>query len=116
MTVDWSRIDYIGFIFAILVACGGIFGYVKAQSMASLAAGVTFGILLGIGAYLTSFFDPPKPLLQLVAAIMLAFVMGFRFYGSRKVMPAGLIFIISVGVIVRDFIIYRKYLPFIGDN
>jgi uncharacterized membrane protein (UPF0136 family) len=78
MTIEWSRIDFIGFAYATLVACGGIFGYVKAQSVPSLAAGLTFGILLGIGAYLTSFFDPPKPLLQLITAIVLACVMGYR--------------------------------------
>ena len=78
MTIEWSRVDFIGFAYAIIVAAGGIFGYVKAQSVPSLAAGLSFGIILGVGAYLTSFFDPPKPLVQLVAAIVLACLMGYR--------------------------------------
>lgn len=78
MSLDWSKFDYIGFAYAALVACGGIFGYVKAQSVPSLAAGLTFGILLGFGAYLTSFYDPPKPLLQFITAIVLACLMGWR--------------------------------------
>lgn len=40
--------------YAALVAAGGIIGYVKAGSIPSLAAGLTFGGILGIGAYLTS--------------------------------------------------------------
>lgn len=38
--------------YAILVAAGGVLGYVKAQSVPSLAAGLTFGAILGTGSYL----------------------------------------------------------------
>lgn len=38
--------------YAILVAAGGILGYAKAKSVPSLAAGLTFGALIGAGSYL----------------------------------------------------------------
>lgn len=38
--------------YGLLVAAGGILGYVKAQSVPSLAAGLTFGTLICAGSYL----------------------------------------------------------------
>lgn len=89
MSFDWSKMDYIGFAYSALVAGGGVFGkhincvvrfvneanvnknttflfsgYIKAQSVPSLVAGLTFGALLAGGAYLNS-SEPPRPLLQL---------------------------------------------------
>jgi len=70
--------DFIGFAYSALVASGGIFGYVKAQSIPSLAAGLTFGAVLGVGAYLNSFSEPPRPTLQFVTASALGGLMGYR--------------------------------------
>ncbi|XP_046883950.1 transmembrane protein 14C-like [Hypomesus transpacificus] len=47
-------IDWIGFCYAAFVSSGGIIGYVKAGSVVSLVAGLVFGVLAGIGAYLIS--------------------------------------------------------------
>lgn len=44
--------DVFSATYAILVAAGGVLGYVKAKSMPSLAAGLTFGALIGTGSYL----------------------------------------------------------------
>jgi uncharacterized membrane protein (UPF0136 family) len=52
-------------------------GYIKAQSVPSLAAGLTFGAILAGGAYMNS-QDPPKPLLQLGTALALGGLMGYR--------------------------------------
>lgn len=38
--------------YALLVAAGGVLGYAKAKSVPSLAAGLTFGVLIGTGSYL----------------------------------------------------------------
>ncbi|KYO30458.1 transmembrane protein 14C isoform X1 [Alligator mississippiensis] len=82
--------DWIGFGYAALVASGGITGYIKAGSVPSLAAGLLFGSLAGLGAYQLS-QDPKNVWLSLVASGTLTAVMGIRFFNSGKFMPAGLI-------------------------
>uniref|UniRef100_A0A803TIP5 Transmembrane protein 14C n=1 Tax=Anolis carolinensis TaxID=28377 RepID=A0A803TIP5_ANOCA len=59
-------------------------------SVPSLAAGLLFGGLAGLGAYQQS-QDPKNVWLSLIASGTLTGVMGMRFYNSRKFMPAGLI-------------------------
>lgn len=44
--------DVFSATYAILVAAGGVLGYAKAKSIPSLAAGLTFGALIGTGSYL----------------------------------------------------------------
>ncbi|XP_043396020.1 transmembrane protein 14C isoform X2 [Chelonia mydas] len=83
-------LDWIGFGYAALVTSGGIIGYAKAGSVPSLAAGLLFGSLAGLGAYQLS-QNPKNVWLSLIASGTLTGVMGMRFYNSGKVMPAGLI-------------------------
>ncbi|XP_072234240.1 transmembrane protein 14C isoform X1 [Leuresthes tenuis] len=84
MSVDW-----IGYGYATLIASGGVIGYAKAGSVPSLAAGLLFGGLAGFGAYQIS-NDPNNIWVSLATSGALTGVMGKRFYGSRKLMPAGL--------------------------
>ncbi|KAL4676736.1 hypothetical protein H8959_010881 [Pygathrix nigripes] len=83
-------LHWFGFGYAALVASGGIIGYVKAGSVPSLAAGLLFGSLAGLGAYQLS-QDPRNVWLFLATSGTLAGIMGMRFYNSGKFMPAGLI-------------------------
>ncbi|XP_074842005.1 transmembrane protein 14C-like isoform X1 [Carettochelys insculpta] len=62
----------------------------RASSVPSLAAGLLFGSLAGLGAYQLS-QNPKNVWLSLIASGTLTGVMGMRFYNSGKVMPAGLI-------------------------
>ncbi|XP_055908838.1 transmembrane protein 14 homolog [Eupeodes corollae] len=107
--------DVIGYLFAATVAAGGIMGYVKAGSLPSLGAGIAFGAILGLGAQMNS-QNPPKPLLQLGTSIVLAGVMGSRWSRSGKMMPAGMICILSCATIVRNLVVYHKHLPLLGGR
>jgi uncharacterized membrane protein (UPF0136 family) len=64
-----------------------------AGSVASLGAGLLFGSLLCYGAYQTS-QNPNNYLLLLGTSVALGGLMGYRFYNSRKFMPAGLVTIL----------------------
>ncbi|XP_031721331.1 transmembrane protein 14C-like [Anarhichas minor] len=95
MAVDW-----IGFSYAALVSAGGIIGYVKAGSVTSLAAGLLFGLLAAVGAYLAS-QNPKNVWLSLGTSGTLAVVMGLRFLNSWKFMPAGLMTLLSGLMLVK---------------
>uniref|UniRef100_A0A8C7I7M2 Transmembrane protein 14C n=1 Tax=Oncorhynchus kisutch TaxID=8019 RepID=A0A8C7I7M2_ONCKI len=94
--------DWIGYSYAALVSAGGIMGYVKAGSVTSLVAGLFFGFLAGLGAYLMS-QNPKDVRLSLGTSGTLAIVMGMRFLNSWKFMPAGLM------TIARCWRVREKY-------
>ncbi|XP_064017030.1 transmembrane protein 14C-like isoform X1 [Pogoniulus pusillus] len=95
MAVDW-----LGFGYAALVASGGIIGYAKAGSVPSLAAGLLFGSLAGLGAYQLS-QNPNNVWISLITSGTLTAIMGTRFYNSGKFMPAGLIAGVSLLMVGR---------------
>ncbi|XP_021241830.1 transmembrane protein 14C-like isoform X1 [Numida meleagris] len=95
MAVDW-----IGFGYAALVTSGGLIGYAKAGSVPSLAAGLLFGSLAGLGAYQLS-QNPSNVWISLITSGTLTAVMGTRFYNSGKFMPAGLIAGVSLLMVGR---------------
>ncbi|XP_028283027.1 transmembrane protein 14C-like [Parambassis ranga] len=105
MAVDW-----IGFIYAVLVSTGGVIGYVKAGSVTSLVAGLLFGLLAAVGAYRTS-QNPRNVWLSLGTAGTLCVVMGLRFLGSGKFMPAGLMTLLSGLMLVNIIVGMLKRKP-----
>ncbi|XP_022907283.1 transmembrane protein 14C [Onthophagus taurus] len=92
--------DIPGFAYAAVVAAGGAFGYYKAGSVPSLAAGVIFGTVLAYGAWQVS-QNANNYSVQLAASSVLAGVMGYRFYNTGKVMPAGVICALSLAMVAR---------------
>lgn len=69
-------------------------------SVPSLAAGLLFGSALAYGAFRVS-QDPSDYSVQLVTSSILAGVMGYRFYNSGKIMPAGIVCVLSGAMIVH---------------
>lgn len=88
-------------IFGLLTIVGGVIGYVKAGSTASIVAGAVSGIALMVAAYLL----PGNVALGLIIAGVVSVALAGKFIPdfmkTGKVMPAGLMAILSViGVIV----------------
>ncbi|XP_064383491.1 transmembrane protein 14C-like [Halichondria panicea] len=92
--------DYISYVFALLVMTGGVMGFLKAGSTMSLVAGASIGGLLAYGAWQMS-QNPRNFLLSFGVSLFLFGVMGMRFYNSGKMMPAGLVAALSLGQVVR---------------
>ncbi|XP_003769198.1 transmembrane protein 14A isoform X1 [Sarcophilus harrisii] len=95
MTIDW-----IGFGYASVIACGGILGYHRKGSIVSLVAGLFFGLLAGYGAYRIS-CDSRDVKMSLFTTFFLAIMMGMRFKRSKKLMPAGIVAGLSLLMILR---------------
>ncbi|RKP34957.1 transmembrane protein 14C-like protein [Dimargaris cristalligena] len=92
--------DYPGFVYSGLIAIGGLVGFLKAGSMASLASGVTFGGLMALAAKRAS-DNPANVHLAFGVSIMLLILIGSRFYNSGKFMPAGLVSGLSLIMAIR---------------
>ena len=88
-------------IFGLLTIVGGVIGYVKAGSTASIIAGSVLGILLLVAAWLLPGNLVPGLVLALVVSILLAGRFIPAFIRTGHVMPAGLMSLLSViGIIV----------------
>ena len=85
-------------VFGGLVILGGVMGFLKAKSKASLISGLVFGVLLVLCGY--AIYEGRTVGLQAGALIslVLALIMGRRFLATKKFMPAGLV--AGLGLIV----------------
>lgn len=83
-------------LYGLLVAIGGIIGYVKARSQASLVAGVGSGVVLWIAAYITLTNAINGLILAVCIAGELLVFFSLRWAKTRKFMPAGLMAILSL--------------------
>lgn len=145
-------VDILSILYAGTVALGGAIGYAAkgewpkmncidqmsnlifhpSGSIPSLIAGLSFGAILGFGAYQTSvnprnywlitgvwrsLFRKKNLLINvfliLVTSLVLSGMMGYRFYNSKKFMPAGLVFTLATLMVIRfglRFITGRNYI------
>jgi uncharacterized membrane protein (UPF0136 family) len=88
-------------IFGLLTIIGGVIGFVKAGSTASIIAGSISGILLLVAAFLLPQNLPAGLILAGVISILLAGRFVPAFLKTGQAMPAGLMSVLSVlGVIV----------------
>lgn len=79
-------------IYSILVLVGGIIGFVKAKSRASLIAGIVFASLLDVAGALVMTGSPRAgAALGLLSALALVARFLPNFLRTKKVMPAGLV-------------------------
>jgi uncharacterized membrane protein (UPF0136 family) len=88
-------------IFGILTIAGGIVGYAKAGSVISIIAGSISGVLLLVAAFLLPEHQVAGLIIALVVSLLLAGQFVPKFFSTHKVMPAGLMSVLSViGIVV----------------
>jgi uncharacterized membrane protein (UPF0136 family) len=96
-------------IFGALTIIGGIIGYVKAGSLPSIVAGSITGVLLLIAGWLLPQHRAVGLTTALVISLVLAAQFVPKFFRTGRMMPAGLMSILSViGLIVAIVAWLRK--------
>ena len=98
------------FIFGLLTIAGGVMGYVKAGSNASLIAGGLCGLALLVAGYLiTSGKSQPGLILGLVVSLALAGQFVPKFLKTHVFMPAGLMVALAVvGLVLTVVSLLKK--------
>jgi uncharacterized membrane protein (UPF0136 family) len=96
-------------VFGLLTIAGGIMGYVKAGSTASLVAGSISGLLLLLAAFLL----PSHVLIGLaLGGIVSLLLIGYflpAFFRTGKMLPAGMMSLLSVlGMVFAIVAWFRK--------
>jgi uncharacterized membrane protein (UPF0136 family) len=93
-------------IYGILMLAGGIFGFVKAGSKASLVMGIISGILIFAGAALLGPAYTTGRAILTFTSFILSGVFGIRLFKTRKFMPSGMLLILSL---VASFLAARLF-------
>jgi len=88
-------------VFGVLTTLGGIVGYVKAGSVASIIAGSITGVLLLVAAFVLPEHRMVGLATALIVSLLLAAQFIPKFLQTGRVMPAGIMSVLSaIGVIV----------------
>ena len=83
-------------LFGLLTIAGGLMGYVKAGSTASLIAGSISGILLLVAAFLFPSHPVAGIVLGGIVSLLLAVQFLPAFFRTGKMMPAGMMSLLSI--------------------
>ena len=95
-------------IFGLLTIIGGVMGYVRAGSMASIIAGSVSGILLLVAAFLMGNNPVAGLALAAVVSILLAGRFVPAFLKNGDFMPGGMMSVLSVIGIIMAIIAWMK--------
>ncbi len=88
-------------VFGALTFLGGIVGYVKAGSVASIIAGSITGVLLLVAAFLLPEHRMAGLAIALIISLLLAAQFMPKLLRTGRIMPAGIMSLLSViGIIV----------------
>jgi uncharacterized membrane protein (UPF0136 family) len=96
------------YLFGVLTIAGGVVGFLKAKSNASLIAGGIAGVALLVSGYLASTKGSLGFVVGLVISLALAGRFVSAFVKTRKVMPAGMMSVLSVLGIVLTALALMK--------
>ena len=100
--------DYLGYVYSLLIAGGGVAGYVTAGSVMSLVMGLLFGVLAAAGAYRLGSRQDRFVLGLLVSLAMMA-RFGQAYYNTGKMWPSGGVAIASLAMVLRY--LYAAFRP-----
>lgn len=88
------------FVFGLLIVLGGLLGYAKSSSHASLISGSLFGIILIITAHFISKGKIAAQYIALVSTFLLDAIFTYRFAKTLHFFPAGFLSLASLAVLI----------------
>jgi uncharacterized membrane protein (UPF0136 family) len=101
-----AKVYYI--IFGLLTIVGGVIGYVRAHSLASLISGGLSGLILLVAGYLL----PGRVQLGLVIGLVVSVLLAGRFLPAfiekRSLFPAGVMAVLSLAGLVITLLAWYK--------
>lgn len=102
-------ISWIVLVYGLLVAVGGIMGYLKASSMMSLIAGCGSGLILAGAAFLMArgSFQAGWWVALVVSLLLLGRFGNAAVSGGFKLMPGGMVIIMSL-IVIAVLLMNRK--------
>lgn len=95
-------------LYALIILIGGIIGYMKAGSPASLISGLAFGSLLASCSYAISKGKLSAQYVALAAAFLLDGFFTHRYAKTLNFLPSGLMSLLSLAVIIVTALKIRK--------
>jgi uncharacterized membrane protein (UPF0136 family) len=95
-------------IFGILTIAGGVVGYVKAGSVASIIAGSLTGLLLLVAAFLLPEHRAIGLATAFIISLLLAAQFAPKFIRTGRAMPAGMMSILSLIGIIAAIVAWVK--------
>ncbi|XP_047317603.1 protein FATTY ACID EXPORT 5-like [Impatiens glandulifera] len=99
------------FPYGFVLIVGGIIGYAKKGSIASLGGGAGAGLVLILAGYLSlNAFHKKKNsylglILETVCAAAITWIMGQRYLQTSKIMPAGMV--AGISAVMTLFYLYK---------
>lgn len=95
-------------VFGVLTIAGGVVGYVKAGSVASIIAGAITGVLLLVAAFLLPEHRAIGLATAFIVSLLLAAQFVPKFIRTGRVMPAGMMSILSVIGVIAAIVAWVK--------
>ena len=92
--------DYLGYLYALLIAGGGVAGYLSSGSVMSLVMGLLFGFLACLGAYRISGRED-RFVVGLVVSLAMLGRFGQAYLKTGQVWPAAVVALASSVVFLR---------------
>jgi len=104
--MEAARIYFI--VFGALTIVGGIVGYLKAGSVASIIAGSITGVLLLVAAFLLPEHRTIGLATALIVSLLLAAYFIRKYLSTGAVMPAGMMSVLSIIGIIAAIVAWVK--------
>ena len=95
-------------VFGVLTIAGGVVGYVRAGSVASIIAGSITGVLLLVAAFLLPEHRAIGLATAFIVSLLLAAQFVPKFIRTGRVMPAGMMSILSVIGVIAAIVAWMK--------